>query len=206
MGLVILAIGAHPDDIELGLGATIHKFRKEHQFHGLVLTSGSLRACPEDREQATTCAAEILGYTPHFGRLEDGAFSDIEAERTIQDKLVELKPDLVIGHSPQEYHRDHLRAYIATVSTSRRLPTLLFFEGPYSHAFTPQLYVPVAALDLKAKVAALHEHAKAVETGRYLEERNIKALAIARGAVANAAYAEAFLIDRLVLASLMVHI
>lgn len=196
--LIILVVGAHPDDIELGLGATIHKFREMHQFHGLVLTSGGLRARPEEREQATVRAAEILGYIPHFGHLKDAAFSDAEAEQVIQQKLAELEPDLVIGHSPYECHRDHRAAHLATLSASRRIPMLLLFEGPYTNSFAPQLYVPVDDRDLNAKSDALQQHAKVLETRPYLEEAYVKALAITRGAMIATAYAEAFLVARLI--------
>ncbi|HEX76875.1 MAG TPA: hypothetical protein G4O03_00425 [Dehalococcoidia bacterium] len=196
--MVILVVGAHPDDIELGLGATIHKFREVHQIHGLVLTSGGWRGRCEEREQATVQAAEILGYTPHFGRLEDAAFTDTEAEQAIRQKIAELKPDLVICHSSHEHHRDHQIAHLATLSASRRLPMLLFFEGPYTRGFEPQLYVPVGDTDLEAKIEALREHAKVVEIRQYLEKRTVKALAIARGATVTTAYAEAFVVDRLI--------
>ena len=196
--MIILIVGAHPDDIELGLGATIHKFRKKHEFHGLVLTSGGLRAHPKDREQATVRAAEILGYTPHFGYLQDAAFSDAEAEYTIKHKIAEIKPILVIGQSPQERHRDHRIAYVSTLSASIRTPMLLFFEGPYTWEFTPQLCVPVDEMDLQAKVQALDEHSRVLEMRPYLKEESIKALAIARGTIVNSDYAEAFLVERLI--------
>jgi len=196
--MVILIVGAHPDDIELGLGATIHKFRQEHRFHGLILSSGGLRARTEGREQATVRAAEILGYMPHFGHLQDAVFTDVEAEQAIQHKIAELKPDLVIGHSPCEHHRDHNVAHLGTLSASRRLPMLLFFEGPYTRGFVPQLYVPVGDADLEAKIEALQEHANVLDTRQYLEEAYIKALAMTRGAVVTTAYAEAFLVDKLI--------
>lgn len=176
--MVILVVSAHPDDIELGLGGTIHKFREKHQFHGLVLTSGGLRARPEDREQATIRAAEIIGYIPHFGSLEDGVLNEIEAEKLIQRKITEMKPNLVIGHSSQERHRDHHAAHLATISASRRVSMLIFFEGPYTHSFAPQLYVPVNGGDLRAKIEALREHAKVLEPRPYLDEAHVKAVAI----------------------------
>lgn len=196
--MVILVVGAHPDDIEIGLGATVHRFQHEHQFHGLVLTSGSLRAGAEERERATVRSAKILGYTPYFGRLEDGAFTEREAGRLIERKIAELKPSLVIGHSPRERHQDHWTAQIATLLSSRRALMLIFFEGPYTYSFTPQLYVPVDDVDLRAKNEALGEHAKVLEQRRYLEEAYIRALAITRGAVVTTTYAEAFMVDRLI--------
>lgn len=196
--MIILIVAAHPDDIEIGLGATIHRFRQEHQFHGLILTSGTLRACPEVREKATLRSAEILGYMPHLQHLSDGSFTDVDAEQAIRYKITEIKPDLVIGHSPDEHHRDHRSAHLATLSASRQIPMLLFFEGPYTRGFVPQLYIPVKEINLKAKNMALQEHANVLEKRLYLEETSVKALAITRGATIAKAYAEAFMVDRLI--------
>lgn len=75
---------------------------------------------------------------------------------------------------------------------------VLFFEGPYTCSFTPQLYVPVDDTDLEAKKAAVQEHAKVLETRQYLGEAYIEALAITRGAMIAKVYAEAFLVAKLI--------
>lgn len=196
--MVILVIGAHPDDIELGVGASIYRFRREHQFHGFILTSGGLRASPDEREQANIQSAEILGYTPHFGRLQDGAFTEKEADMLIEWKIAELNPDLVIGHSPREQHRDHQAAYMATLSSSGPALMLMAFEGPHTFSFSPQLYVPVDDADVRAKNRAVRKHALVLGQRPYLEEAYVKEQAKNRGAAIATMYAEAFMVDRLI--------
>lgn len=81
--MIILIVGAHPDDIEIGAGAMIHKLHGLHDFHGLVLTSSGLGGSTQEREAATKASAQIVEYCPSFARLQDGSFSDVEAERAV---------------------------------------------------------------------------------------------------------------------------
>ena len=192
--MVILIVGAHPDDIELGAGATIHKLHEIHEFHGLILTSGGLRGECKEREEATTLSAEILGFHPYFARLEDGSFSDFEAERAVLTKIEDIKPDVVIAHSKNERHRDHIAAHVGTISAARRVRNLLFFECPYTLNFLDQLYIPVGEENIAAKISALSNHAKAIRRSVpfYLEDENITLLAKARALHIGELYAEAF--------------
>lgn len=197
--MVILIIGAHPDDVEIGLGATIYKLHKEHSFHGLILTSGELRGNPEQREAATIRAAEILGYTAHFARLKDSKCTDIEAEEAIHIQIEAIKPDIVIGHSNNDRHRDHVITHNATFSAARKVKNLLFFESPYSHAFVPNFYIGIGETELKFKINSLLEHAKSLSSQPlYLKEDYIRSLAKVRGQSINRPYAEAFEIGRLI--------
>lgn len=196
--MVILVVCAHPDDIELGVGASIYRFRREHQFHGLVLTSGGLRASPDEREKATVRSAEILGYIPYFGRLQDGAFTERDATPLIGRKIAELNPDLIIGHSPREQHRDHQAAYMATMPSTGPAFMLITFESPHTYMFSPQLYVTVDDEGLRAKNRAVREHALVLGQRPYLEEAYIREQAKNRGEAIAAMYAEAFMVDRLI--------
>jgi LmbE family N-acetylglucosaminyl deacetylase len=198
--MVILIVGAHPDDIEIGVGATIHKLHKLHEFHGLILTAGGLRGNAEEREKATILSAEILGFHPHFARLKDSAFVDSEAERAVSAKIKAINPEMVITHSKNEKHRDHTAAHVGTISAARRVLNVLFFEGPYTSNFIPQFYVSVREENIVAKISALSNHAKAIGTaiGYYLQDENIRLLARARPLSFGELYAEAFEVSRLI--------
>lgn len=191
--MIMLIVGAHPDDIEIGVGGTIHKLREKHVIHGLVLTSGGLRGSCDEREAATISAAEIIGYYPHFRRLQDGSFSESEAEATILKKIQAIGPDLIIGHAKHDKHRDHVVAHIATISAARRAKNLLLFEGPYSHEFSPNLFSELGETDMDAKVRALKEHSKALRAMRsYLAPETIRLQAKLCGVRVECKYAEAF--------------
>ena len=197
--MIILLVGAHPDDIEIGAGATIHKLHARHVFHGLVFTSGGLRGSTERREAAIKASAQIVGYCPSFARLQDGSFSDVEAERIVFEKIEALNPDIVIGHSGRDNHRDHFTAYIATLSAARKVRNVLFFEGPYTRGFCPHLFVSVTRENLEAKIRALREHSSALAIRYpYLESDNVQAQAKQRGLLAGHEFAEAFEVGMLV--------
>jgi len=189
----LLIISSHPDDIELGVGAIIHKLHSKHKFHGLILTSGALRGKEKNRESAAIASAKILGYSVNFARLEDGAFTEVEAEKAILKCIKEIEPDMVIGHSKNDLHRDHINAYIATVSASRKIKNVLFFEGPYSRGFNPNFYVSVSKENLEAKIRALNEHSKSLtEKPDYLTSEYNISLAKVRGMPIRSTYAEGF--------------
>lgn len=201
--MIVLAVGAHPDDIELGMGATIHKLKGRYTFHGLVLSSGASRGKPTERENATRTAADILGYQPHFGRLPDGFILEHEAAPLIESLISELHAEVIVTHIGNDAHRDHLAAYRAAVSAARHINNILFFGGPYSQSFQSQLLIPLSKDDMDAKVRVLQEHQKALTSSKgYLEPDNIMLRARSIGEQAGFLYAEAFEIGRLVLGSL----
>lgn len=115
--LDILAIGAHPDDVELCCGGTLAlEARAGHKVGILHLTSGEAgtRGTPETRRKEAEKAAEILGAVHvEFLDLRDGALRTGEAE---EDELIEcirrLRPELILGPPPTDRHPDHSRAHV----------------------------------------------------------------------------------------------
>lgn len=115
MKLDILAIGAHPDDVELGAGGSIAKEISNGKKVGIVdLTKGELgtRGNEEIRKVESTNAANILGVSVrHNLKLEDGFF---EINKPNLLKLIELirfhQPEIVLINSIEDRHPDHQRA------------------------------------------------------------------------------------------------
>lgn len=112
MKLDILAIGAHPDDVELGCGATVAKMVHEGKKVGIIdLTRGELgtRGTAETRKQEAADAAQILGVEirKNLG-FRDGFFINDE---THQLKLIEIirkyQPEIVLCNAIQDRHIDH---------------------------------------------------------------------------------------------------
>lgn len=113
MGKVdILAIGAHPDDVELSAAGTILKERKAGKTVAIVdLTEGELgsRGTVGTRYEEAAKAGEILGLTArHNIRLADGFF---EHTRENLIKLVEqiryFQPEIVLANAVSDRHPDH---------------------------------------------------------------------------------------------------
>lgn len=112
MKLDILAIGAHPDDVELGCGATIAKEVAQGKKVGILdLTHGELgtRGSAAIRDKEAAAAARILGVAvrENIG-LADGFFSNDKAS---QQKVIEIirkyQPDMVLCNAIEDRHIDH---------------------------------------------------------------------------------------------------
>ena len=112
----ILAIHAHPDDIEtLGAGALALLAAAGHAVTLATLTAGeggSTETTPEDtarvRKAEAAAAAGLIGASYHCGGLPDlGVFSDDASRRTVTELIRQARPDIVITSSPADYHPDH---------------------------------------------------------------------------------------------------
>tara|TARA_R110002073_G_scaffold334200_2_gene523229 strand:+ start:11296 stop:12012 length:717 start_codon:yes stop_codon:yes gene_type:complete len=112
MKLDILAFGAHPDDVELGTGATIAKEVSLGKKVGIIdLTRGELgtRGSAELRKVEAANAAEILGVSvrENLG-FADGFFvNDKEHQLEIIKMLRKYQPDVVICNAIDDRHIDH---------------------------------------------------------------------------------------------------
>ncbi|MDY8138363.1 bacillithiol biosynthesis deacetylase BshB1 [Aquimarina sp. 2201CG5-10] len=112
MKLDILAIGAHPDDVELSCSGTIAKAISDGKKVGILdLTRGELgtRGTPEIRDQEAKKAAEILGVSvrKNLG-FRDGFFiNDEKHQLEIIKVLRQYKPDIVLCNAIRDRHIDH---------------------------------------------------------------------------------------------------
>lgn len=175
--LRILAIGAHPDDIELGAGGLIYKLKKEHpdtHVDFLVLTHGvhrrdDLTYSEGTRQDEQIKAAQILGVGPD--NVEVLPFPDCglhamghELIRAIEKKL-HSRPDpytVVLTHSGRDTHADHRETYEASISATRYFGgTVLLYPAPSTkpNEFQPTLFAKLGEDAVECKNRALQEHA-----------------------------------------------
>ncbi len=112
MKLDILAIGAHPDDVELGCGATVAKMVATGKKVGILdLTRGELgtRGTAETRKQEAADAAQILGVEvrENLG-FRDGFFVNDEAHQIEIIKIIrKYQPEIVLANALEDRHIDH---------------------------------------------------------------------------------------------------
>ena len=112
MKLDILAFGAHPDDIELGAGATIAKEISLGKKVGAVdLTRGELgtRGSAELRDQEAAAAAKILGLSARENlKFADGFFvNDKEHQLAVIRMIRKYRPEIVLCNAIDDRHIDH---------------------------------------------------------------------------------------------------
>ena len=116
MKLDILAIGVHPDDIELACAGTLVNAASQGKKTGIVdLTAGELgtRGTPEIRLKEAANAAKIMGLQVRENLfLKDGFFRNDEkdAMQKIMSAIRKFQPEIVIANALEDRHPDHGRA------------------------------------------------------------------------------------------------
>jgi N-acetylglucosamine malate deacetylase 1 len=114
MKLDILAFGAHPDDVELGCGATLAKEIANGKKIGIIdLTRGELgtRGTAESRDEESKVAAKILGVTMRTNmEFADGFLvNDRKHQLELVKMIRKFKPDIVLCNAIEDRHIDHAK-------------------------------------------------------------------------------------------------
>lgn len=139
MKLDILAVGVHPDDVELGCGGALIKHIKQGKKVGILdLTRGELgtRGSAEIRMQELTAAGEILGVSIRDNAdFADGFFcNDKEHQLKVIQFIRKYQPEIVLANAISDRHPDHGRAAAlvkeaAFLSGLRKIETTLNDEA-----------------------------------------------------------------------------
>jgi len=195
----VLAIGGHPDDVELGCGAAMLAHRAMGQRTSvLVMTAGEQShsgSAPRKAEQQA--AASTLGAELYWGGFTD---CEVPADRRAIDKIEEViaavGPDVVYVHAPDDTHQDHRTVSAAAVSAARRQCRILFYATPSTLRFEPTVFVD-AERYLEGKLSALACHESQVNR-ESIRLDAVSATARHWGAVARIHLAEAFVPVRFV--------
>src|SRR5581483_1218632 len=112
----ILAVGAHPDDLEILCGGTLAKYRARGDTvvmaHASYGDKGHFVIPPDEltriRRAEAQAAAQVIG-----AECVELGFADMQVENTqpgrlrVIDLLREVRPDVVFTHHPDDYHTDH---------------------------------------------------------------------------------------------------
>ncbi len=115
MKVDVLAIGAHPDDVELGCGGTIAKLIAEGKTVAIVdLTQGELgtRGTKDTRKAEAALAAEILGVSARENlKMKDGFLQNSEElQMEIVKMIRKYQPEMVFANAIEDRHPDHAKA------------------------------------------------------------------------------------------------
>ena len=193
----ILAIGAHPDDIEFGCGGALAKYAKKgHRLFLLVMTGGGLGGSSAVRTKEQKASGKILGAEKIFwGSYEDThLIVDVELIGKIEAVIAEVKPDFIFCNHPDDTHQDHRHLAQAIMSATRYIRNVLFYEGPTTQNFNPQVFVDISDT-LENKMEALRAHRSQVMKTN-IEDLSIVEVARSsanfRGIQGRVKYAEAF--------------
>lgn len=199
----ILAIGAHPDDIEFGCGGTLIKYaQKGHNVYLLILTMGGIGGEAEIRRKEQEIAAKSMKAKQVFW----GKFQDTELPInkrlifTIEGTINKTKPNIVLFNYFDDIHQDHRVTAQASTSATRYIKEVLHYEVPTSQNFQPDIFVDIGDV-LDKKLELLRIHASQVDKTK-VENLTIlesaQSCAIYRGYQGRVKYAEGFKAIRIV--------
>jgi LmbE family N-acetylglucosaminyl deacetylase len=203
----VLALGAHPDDIEIGCAGTLLKLIEQEAISEVrwVVLSGS----GERADEARRSAEELLDGVPTSDVVvrdfPDGFFP-YEGQR-IKDYFEELKadfsPDVVFTHQRADLHQDHRLSCELTWNTFRDHLILEYEVPKYDGDMSaPNAFVPIEERLHRRKIDHLMSHFGSQLSKRWFKEELFSSLLRLRGMECNSpsSYAEAFFCRKAVLA------
>jgi len=189
----VLALGAHPDDIEAGAGGLVAKLVAAGAPVTMVVSSIPNRypdRLAEARAGAARLGAElVLLREDAASRVEDLPMHELVAR--LEDVVERVQPDLVITHGASDTHWDHFLVHRASLSAIRRTrcDVVLYDAGPpLTGRLRGGLFVDIEDV-LGTKLAALAEH-RSQFTATAIEGRREAARAV--GAMCGLRYAEVY--------------
>ena len=192
----ILAMGAHPDDIEYGCGGTLLRaVDHQHDVFVCVLTDGGIN--PEiDRRAEQEAAVRLLGAKELFwgGFPDTGLSAGRELIVAIEKVLAMTKPDMVLVNDAEDAHQDHRALALCATTACRYVKSVLFYHDYTSLHFAPDTFVDIEPyLEKKRRLLACHQSqvGKEYPTGLDLLE-SVTALASYYGFLGKTKYAEGF--------------
>lgn len=128
----VLAIGAHPDDVEIGVGGLLAAHRAAGDSVAILTLSRGARGGEVDgRQYESLAAAEMLGARLFLEDLPDTAISSSDPTVGIIERVVaEVQPTTVYTHSDHDRHQDHRAVHAAALVATRRVKTVACFQSP----------------------------------------------------------------------------
>ena len=215
----ILAVCAHPDDIECSVGGTLLKYRKQgHKIFIALTTSGNtgsnimtdVKEIERVREAEMLESAKVYDAEVRFLRNDDERLLDTNETRTqVLDALRWADPDVIFTHNAQEESPDHymtshlVRSMMLSLpgrnqqsheKPCKKAPSLFMWETGFGIGYLPEVYVDISEeCDEKIRAIELHksQFAYMSDFGAQLGE-DVRTHARFRGIQCGCKYAECF--------------
>ena len=192
--LSVLAIGAHPDDIEIGAGGLLLQLAARPLQARYVLLTGTA----ERQAEARAAAAAFLpgaDLTVELSQLPEGRLPAAWAQvkEILEQVARSCSPDVILAPSVGDAHQDH-RTIAEIVPTVFRDQVCLSYEIPKwdGDLGRPSLYVPLSPETARRKVELLHKCYPSQHGRDWWDDEVFLGLARLRGMECRARYAEAF--------------
>lgn len=153
----IMAIGAHPDDVERGCGGILARHRKAGDRVVIVtMTRGEGEAQAVERAaEAQRAAASLGAELLHFNLPESRLQETDELTARLTDIITKLAPDQIFTHTCADTNDDHRAVHAATLRAAANVSDIFCYQTPTStRDFAPTLFVDIANF-ITEKAAAL---------------------------------------------------
>jgi LmbE family N-acetylglucosaminyl deacetylase len=193
----VLAIGAHPDDIELGCGGTIARHvAAGDQVAMLVVTHGEVG--PGDvlqRVGEQQRATAVLGVSTLLWG--DGipdcrvSLHELKLVHLIEEALRSVDATIVYTHSPNDSHQDHRAVALCTMGAARGVSSLMSYGAPSALQFNPTAFIDISD-SLDKKIDALMCHGSQVRASEMVSASRVRSTAEHYGHSCRRQYAEGF--------------
>jgi LmbE family N-acetylglucosaminyl deacetylase len=206
--LAVLAIGAHPDDIEIGAGGTLLTLAESQP--GLRARYMVLTGTEERRAEARNAATAFLpeaDLTIDLHDLPEGRLPAVwdRVKDILEDVAHSWAPDLILAPSCNDAHQDH-RTIGELLPTVFRNQLLLSYEIPkWDGDFgRPSVYFPLTTEMAQRKVELLHKCFPSQASRDWWDDEVFLGLARLRGMESRAPYSEGFTCTKSVIAPLSI--
>ncbi|TPX04990.1 response regulator, partial [Schumannella luteola] len=142
----VLAVGAHPDDVEIGVGGVLAAHRAAgDEITILTLSRGARGGDADNRQHESLAAAELLGARLFLQDLTDTEISGGGGTvRLIEEVVREVVPTIVYTHTNHDRHQDHRAVHEATIVATRSIDTVACYQSPSATVdFRPTRFVSI---------------------------------------------------------------
>ena len=174
----ILAIGSHPDDVELGCFGTLLRFQQSGSKIAIcVLSNGEGGGDPVKRRDEARTSARLVDAVLRFGELPDTYIEEGHPTiGVIEAAIRDFQPTAVFVNSLNDTHQDHRHTTRAALSASRFVPFTFFYQTPSStRTFNPVVFVDISEV-VEEKVLAIRIH-QSQGKNSYMADRAVTGLA-----------------------------
>jgi LmbE family N-acetylglucosaminyl deacetylase len=178
----VLAVGAHPDDLEILCAGTLAKYAQQgHQVTMAISTNGEVGSSTLSKEEiaeirkaeASASAAVIGADFIWMGLPDEFVFSAAETRLYFLNTIRKVQPDVILTHAPHDYHPDHrttgqiiwdtrVMTTVPNIKTEapvcKTIPEIYYFDTIAGIDFTPEYYVDITrTFELKKAMLACHK-------------------------------------------------
>jgi two-component system, NtrC family, response regulator HydG len=195
---IVLAIGAHPGDVEIGVAGTLLAHRgMGHAVSILTLTRGAGDGTEITRAGESQMAALVLGATLFLGDLPEARIGEGKSTiGVISGVLDSVRPTVIYTHSFHDVRRDHRNTHRAAMEAGRQVGRIYCFQSPSATVdFRPTRFVTIDDR-LERKLLAVGAFASQAEVRGYVERDLIKSTAGYWSRFVDGRYAEALEVMR----------